>query len=143
MRANEAWYQQFSDVTPSPHPAIDAVAGSGHMSRRIVAELGDGLFATEDKPSIVQHYRGAGGTGPCDGDFDAATTTVREKDILERLTCGADPGRYIEAAQSYIDPGFDRLVMQVAGPGPDGSIDFYQRELDARIRQLKPNNARG
>lgn len=58
------------------------------------------------------------------------------------MTCGADPGRYIEAAQSYIDPGFDRLVMQVAGPGPDGSIDFYQPELDARIRQLKPNNAR-
>ncbi|CAO0835855.1 Luciferase-like monooxygenase OS=Streptomyces microflavus OX=1919 GN=Smic_73560 PE=4 SV=1 [Streptomyces microflavus] len=32
--------------------------------------------------------------------------------------------------------------MQVAGPGPAGSIDFYQRELDARIRQPKPNNAR-
>lgn len=61
---------------PGELPLV-AVAASGHMSRRIVAELGDGLFATEDKPSIVQHYRGAGGTGPCDGDFDAATTTAR------------------------------------------------------------------
>ncbi|MFI8815947.1 TIGR03557 family F420-dependent LLM class oxidoreductase [Streptomyces sp. NPDC055082] len=164
---------------PGELPLI-AVAASGHMSTRIAAELGDGLFATEDKPSIVQHYRDAGGTGPCYGEvpmawapdahtaaraalktsrwaltgwkvmselpnpvnFDAATTTVRENDILEKFACGADPGRYIEVAQSYVDAGFDRLVMQNAGPDPDGFIDFYQRELDARIRQLTPSNVR-
>ncbi|MDQ0700164.1 hypothetical protein QF048_006606 [Streptomyces sp. W4I9-2] len=75
-------------------------------------------------------------------NFDAATTTVREEDILEKFACGTDPGRFVEVAQSYVDAGFDRLVMQNAGPEPDGFIDFYRHELDRRIRQLKPNNTR-
>ncbi|MDJ1130979.1 TIGR03557 family F420-dependent LLM class oxidoreductase [Streptomyces iconiensis] len=41
-----------------------AVAASGAVSSRIAAELGDGLFATEEKPEIVRHYREAGGKGP-------------------------------------------------------------------------------
>ncbi|MGW2229929.1 TIGR03557 family F420-dependent LLM class oxidoreductase [Streptomyces formicae] len=71
-------------------------------------------------------------------NFDAATSTVRAEDILEKFACGPDPARYVEAAQPFVDAGFDRLVMQNAGPDPDGFIDFYERELDARIRKLKP-----
>lgn len=149
------------------------------MSVRIAAELGDSLFATEAKPSFVQHYRDAGGTGPRYGEvpmawtpdahtaahaaletsrwaltgwkvmselpnpvnFDAATTTMREEDVLEKFACGADPERYIEVARSYVDAGFDRLVMQNAGPDPDGFIDFCQREFDGRLRRLEPNTA--
>ncbi|UGY93387.1 TIGR03557 family F420-dependent LLM class oxidoreductase [Streptomyces gobiensis] len=164
---------------PEELPLI-AVAASGPASTRIAAELGDGLFATEDKPEIVQQYRDAGGTGPRYAEvpmawapdehtaakaaretsrwavtgwkvmselpnpvnFDAATTTVREEDILEKFACGTDPARYVEVAQQFVDAGFDRLVMQNAGPDPDGFIDFYQRELDGLIRQLQPTRAR-
>ncbi|SPE62038.1 F420-dependent glucose-6-phosphate dehydrogenase [Streptomyces netropsis] len=76
---------------------------------------------------------------PNPANFDAATTTVREEDILEQFACGPDPARYVEAAQEYVDAGFDHLVMQNAGPDPDGFIDFYQRELDHRIRALQPS----
>lgn len=76
---------------------------------------------------------------PNPANFDAATTTVREEDILEQFACGPDPARYVEAAQGYVDAGFDHLVMQNAGPDPDGFIDFYQRELDHRIRALEPS----
>lgn len=161
-------------------PPLIAVAASGQSSTRIAAELGDALFATEDKPEIVRHYREAGGTGPRYAEvptawaldehsaaraaletsrwavtgwkvmselpnpvnFEAATATVREEDILGKFACGTDPDRYIEVARPFADAGFDRLVLQNAGPDPDGFIDFYQRELDARIRQLKPNNTR-
>lgn len=164
---------------PEELPAI-AVAASGGPSTRIAAELGDGLFATEDKPEIVRLYRDAGGTGPCYAEvpmawapdehtaaqaalktsrwaltgwkvmselpnpvnFDAATATVREEDILEKFACGTDPARYIEVAQKFADAGYDRLVMQNAGPDPDGFIDFYRRELDGRVRQLKPGRAK-
>ncbi|OEJ93220.1 TIGR03557 family F420-dependent LLM class oxidoreductase [Streptomyces thermolilacinus] len=71
-------------------------------------------------------------------NFDAATTTVREEDILAAFACGDDPERYVEKARDYVDAGFDRLVMQNAGPDPDGFIDFYRRELDSRLRALKP-----
>ena len=43
------------------HPAIIAQAAA---SATMAAELGDGLFATEPKSSIVEHYRAAGGSGP-------------------------------------------------------------------------------
>ncbi|WP_327267474.1 TIGR03557 family F420-dependent LLM class oxidoreductase [Streptomyces sp. NBC_01218] len=162
-------------------PPLIAVAASGPESTRIAAELGDGLFATEEKPEIVQHYRDAGGTGPGYAEvpmawapdertaaraalktsrwavtgwkvmselpnpvnFDAATTTVREDDILEKFACGADPARYLQVAQKFVDAGFDHLVMQNAGPDPDGFIDFYRSELDGPVRRLTPKSARG
>jgi G6PDH family F420-dependent oxidoreductase len=165
---------------PEELPLI-AVAASGEPSARIAAELGDGLFATEDKPEIVRHYREAGGDGPgyvevpmawapdertaakavletsrwaVTGwkvmselpnpvNFEAATTTVREEDILEKFACGNDPARYTEVAQSFVDAGFDRLVMQNAGPDPDGFIDFFQRELNEPLRRLRPKGTEG
>ncbi|GAA1519240.1 LLM class F420-dependent oxidoreductase [Streptomyces albidochromogenes] len=161
-------------------PPLIAVAASGGASTRIAAELGDGLFATEDKPEIVRQYREAGGDGPCYAEvpmawapdertaakaaldtsrwavtgwkvmselpnpvnFDAATSTVREEDILEKFACGTDPARYVAVARQFVDAGFDRLVMQNAGPDPDGFIDFYQRELAGRIAGLKPSGDR-
>lgn len=48
---------------PETLPLI-AVAASGPSSIRIAAELGDGLFATEPEPGLVQGYRAAGGDGP-------------------------------------------------------------------------------
>jgi len=41
----------------------------------------------------------------------------------------------VEAVQRYLDAGFGRVVMQNAGPG-SMFIDFYSRELDARLRRL-------
>ncbi|OON73468.1 TIGR03557 family F420-dependent LLM class oxidoreductase [Streptomyces tsukubensis] len=71
-------------------------------------------------------------------NFDAATSTVREEDILAHFACGPDAARYVEVAQPFVDAGFDRLVMQNAGPDPDGFFDFYRRELDGRMRALTP-----
>jgi G6PDH family F420-dependent oxidoreductase len=48
---------------PDELPVI-AVAASGPASARIAAELGDGLFATEPKPDLVQAWERFGGAGP-------------------------------------------------------------------------------
>jgi G6PDH family F420-dependent oxidoreductase len=72
-------------------------------------------------------------------NFEAASATVREDDILARFACGPDPARYVEVAQPFVDAGFDRLALLNAGPDPDGFIDFYQRELAGPIRQLTPS----
>ncbi|MFI0242174.1 TIGR03557 family F420-dependent LLM class oxidoreductase [Streptomyces sp. NPDC016845] len=162
---------------PQEAPVI-AVAAAGPLAARIAAELGDGLFATEDKSEIVEAYHAAGGDGPRyvevpmawapdedagaqaalstsrwavtgwkvmselpnPANFEAATSTVRKEDILAKFACGSDPNRYVEVAQPFVDAGFDRLVMQNAGPDPDGFIDFYQRELDQRLRALTPSS---
>lgn len=71
-------------------------------------------------------------------NFEAATTTVREADILEKFACGPDPARFVEAARSYTEAGFDQLVLMNAGPDPDGFLDFYASELDGPLRRLTP-----
>jgi G6PDH family F420-dependent oxidoreductase len=50
------------DLPEQPPPI--AVAAGGPAAARLAAELGDGLFATEPKPELVQRYQDAGGTGP-------------------------------------------------------------------------------
>lgn len=176
-RSYEGKYFDLDDARvfdlPDQAPPI-AVAASGPQSARLAAEYGDGLFANEPKPEVVDHYRRAGGRGPGYAEvpvawapdeqtaaqaawdssrwalsgwkvmselpnpvnFAAASTTVREEDIRHTFACGPDPDRHIEVAQKFVDAGFDRLVMQNAGPDPNGFFEFYERELDARLRNL-------
>jgi G6PDH family F420-dependent oxidoreductase len=47
---------------PETLPQI-VVAASGQASTSIAAELGDGLFATEPKPELVEQYTSKGGNG--------------------------------------------------------------------------------
>ncbi|PSL00371.1 G6PDH family F420-dependent oxidoreductase [Haloactinopolyspora alba] len=48
---------------PATAPPI-VVAAGGRNAARLAAELGDGLFATEADPDLVDAYRTAGGSGP-------------------------------------------------------------------------------
>ncbi|MFJ1455738.1 TIGR03557 family F420-dependent LLM class oxidoreductase [Nocardia sp. N2S4-5] len=170
-------YLQLSDARvfdlPDEPPVI-AVAAGGRAAAHLAAELGDGLFATEPKAEIVEHYHGSGGKGPRYAEvpmawaedphtaaqaaldtsrwaltgwkvmselpnpvnFAAATTTVREEDIRKQFACGSDPEDYLNAARPYLDAGFDHLVMQNAGPDPDGFIDFFRDDLADRLRAL-------
>jgi alkanesulfonate monooxygenase SsuD/methylene tetrahydromethanopterin reductase-like flavin-dependent oxidoreductase (luciferase family) len=69
-------------------------------------------------------------------NFDAASATVREEDVLQQFACGPDPERHLEQIQQFADAGFDHLVMQNAGPEPDGFMDFWSRELEQPIRKM-------
>ncbi|MGC4935295.1 TIGR03557 family F420-dependent LLM class oxidoreductase [Gordonia sp. DT30] len=67
-------------------------------------------------------------------NFDAASTTVREEDVLEQFACGPDPDRHAEVVKQYVDAGFDQLVLQNAGPDPDGFFDFCKSDLLPGLR---------
>jgi hypothetical protein len=71
-------------------------------------------------------------------NFDAASATVRAEDVTGHFACGPDVARHLEVAQQFVDAGFDHLVLQNAGPDPDGFLDFFQRELAAPLRALRP-----
>ncbi|PRY64678.1 G6PDH family F420-dependent oxidoreductase [Glaciihabitans tibetensis] len=158
---------------PDILPTI-AVAVSGPASIALAAELGDGIFSTEPKSSLVTGFRDAGGTGPLYAEvplawatneqaavdaametsrwavtgwkvmselpnpvnFEAASATVREDDIREQFACGPDAALHVAAARKYVDAGFDHLVMQNAGPDPDGFMDFFASELAPALREL-------
>jgi G6PDH family F420-dependent oxidoreductase len=67
-------------------------------------------------------------------NFDAATATVREEDIFEQFACGPDADVHLAAMQEYADAGYDHLVMQNAGPDPDGFIEFARDEVMPKLR---------
>ncbi|TQM10034.1 TIGR03557 family F420-dependent LLM class oxidoreductase [Pseudonocardia kunmingensis] len=74
-------------------------------------------------------------------NFDAATTTVTEDDVKQKFACGPDPERHVEVVRQFVDAGFDHVVLQNAGPDPDGFIDFFRSELAGRLRELSPQPA--
>lgn len=62
-------------------------------------------------------------------NFEAASQTVRADDIREKFAVGPDAAPYLAALKEYADAGFDHLVLQNAGPDPDGFLDFFAKEL--------------
>ena len=73
---------------------------------------------------------------PNPANFDAASQTVREQDVRGQFALGPDAEPYVEAVKKYADAGFDHLVLQNAGPDPDGFIDFYGKELHDKLQRL-------
>ena len=72
-------------------------------------------------------------------NFAAATTTVGLDDVKGHFACGPDVGRYLEVAQPFVDAGFDHLVLQNAGPDPEGFLRFFSEELEEPLRALTPS----
>ncbi|MEU4774542.1 TIGR03557 family F420-dependent LLM class oxidoreductase [Micromonospora sp. NPDC023644] len=176
-RSYEGRHLQLEDARifdlPQTPPVI-AVAASGRSSATMAAELGDGLFVTEPKASIVEHYRQAGGDGPRYAEvpmawatdeeqavravletsrwmvtgwkvmselpnpvnFDAASAYVEERHVRELFSVGPDPAAHVAAVRPYLEAGYDHIVLQNAGPDPDGFLDFFADDLAARLRAL-------
>ncbi|TDT30046.1 TIGR03557 family F420-dependent LLM class oxidoreductase [Naumannella halotolerans] len=63
------------------------IAAGGDRAAKLAAERGDGLFATEPLPELIEGYRAAGGTGPRYGevplawapDVESAARSAHEK----------------------------------------------------------------
>ncbi|SNS79975.1 F420-dependent oxidoreductase, G6PDH family [Geodermatophilus pulveris] len=69
-------------------------------------------------------------------NFAAASATVTPDDIRGQFSCGPDLDAHVQQAQPYVDAGFDHIVLQNAGPDPDGFLDACERELIGRVRDL-------
>lgn len=83
----------------------------------------------------------AEGFGPADLIDQAIKAEEAGFDFRGQFACGPDVARYVEVAQPFVDAGFDHLVMQNAGPDPDGFIEFFARELEPAVRRLVPHRA--
>ena len=71
---------------------------------------------------------------PNPANFEAASQTVTADDIRRQFAAGPDPETYVQAVRKYTDAGFDHIVLQNAGPDPDGFLDFFAKELKDRLR---------
>lgn len=178
-RSYDGKHRQLEDAQVFDLPAtlpLMPVAAGGPRAARIAAELGDGLFGTEPKASLVDAYHQAGGGGPLYAEVPAGLGArpadrraggpghhpvgprrvegherAAEPGQLRRghhhrhagrragaVRCGPDVARHLQVAQQFVDAGFDHLVLQNAGPDPEGFLDLFTRELAAPLRALTP-----
>ena len=154
-RSYEGKYLQLQDARvwdlPDELPQI-AVAISGSASARIAADLGDGIFATEPKPDIVQAWHGFGGTGPAYAEAplawasteQAAVDAIMEKSkwaltgwkVMSELP---NPVNF-EAATGTVTP--DAVKGQFAcGPDVDRHVEVIQQFVDAGFDHIVTQNA--
>ncbi|TNH31466.1 TIGR03557 family F420-dependent LLM class oxidoreductase [Micromonospora orduensis] len=67
-------------------------------------------------------------------NFEAASAHVEETHIRELFAVGPDPQAHLAKVRSYVEAGFDHIVLQNAGPDPDGFLDFFANDLSGRLR---------
>ena len=73
---------------------------------------------------------------PTPASFEAAAGFVRDEDVAKQIACGPDVERHVAAVKKYADAGFDHLVLLGIGPDQEGFLDFWQKELQPRLRKL-------
>ena len=61
--------------------------------------------------------------------FDAAAKDLTEDDVAEKVICGPDPARLLEAIKEYTDAGFTHVYLHQVGPDQAGFFQFYQEKL--------------
>ncbi|WP_189331296.1 TIGR03557 family F420-dependent LLM class oxidoreductase [Actinoplanes ianthinogenes] len=106
---------KYAEVPMAWAPTAEAAAAEAHRTSRWALT---GWKVMTELPNPV--------------NFDAASQTVRAEDVREKFVCGPEPQPYLDALRTYAEAGFDHLVLQNAGPDPDGFLDFFQREIKPR-----------
>jgi G6PDH family F420-dependent oxidoreductase len=74
-------------------------------------------------------------------NFEAATASVREEDVAETVSCGADAERHAEAIDRWARAGFDRIAIVALGD-TGRFFELWEQELQARLESI-PASTRG
>ncbi|MDX6601215.1 MAG: hypothetical protein QOF13_417 [Solirubrobacterales bacterium] len=61
--------------------------------------------------------------------FEEAAELVGEEEIGEKIVCGPDPQRHLEAIEEFVDAGYDHVYLHQVGPDQEGFFEFYEREV--------------
>ena len=133
-------------VAVEPDPTVlahfDEAGGEGKPRYGQVA-ICYGPDEAECRKIVHEQWRWAGLGWPVMAElpgpknFDAATQYVREQDVAQNVPCGPDTDRHVEAFKKYVDAGFTHVALvQVGGEGQQAFLDWAQRDLLPRLREL-------
>ena len=73
---------------------------------------------------------------PRPSHIEEAARTVRPEDVAEKVVCGPDPERHLEAIAKFVRAGFDHVYVHQVGPDQAGFMRFYEREILPNVREL-------
>jgi coenzyme F420-dependent glucose-6-phosphate dehydrogenase len=71
---------------------------------------------------------------PVPSNFEDASEWADEGAIDEKVVCGPDPERHLEAIAQFINAGYDNVYFHQIGPDQEGFLRFAQRELLPSLR---------
>jgi G6PDH family F420-dependent oxidoreductase len=71
---------------------------------------------------------------PTPAHFEQACTLVTEEMVAERVACGPDLERHVEAIARYAGAGFDELYIGQIGDCHEEFFELYAREILPRFR---------
>ena len=84
----------------------------------------------------------AGQELPNPAHFEQLAKIVTEDMIAERIVCGPDVDRHVEAIQKYLDAGFDQVYVHQIGPNQEAFIEAYAGDVLPRVRSAQPATTR-
>jgi coenzyme F420-dependent glucose-6-phosphate dehydrogenase len=58
---------------------------------------------------------------------------LTEDQVAEKVVCGPDPERHLDAIRAFVDAGYDHVYVHHIGPDQRGAIAFYEREIMAKL----------
>lgn len=138
------------DLPPTP-PRILLAAG-GVAAARLAGEVGDGLFATEPEPDLVDEYARGGGTGPRYAEVSlswAPTESAAAESARNLFRFGAlgwpvqaelpNPSGF-ESASRFVTAD-DMRESFACGPDVDAHTTVARRYVDAGFDHLVLTNA--
>jgi coenzyme F420-dependent glucose-6-phosphate dehydrogenase len=73
---------------------------------------------------------------PLPRHFEQAIGLVTREGVAERVICGPDPSRYVEAIERYANAGFDHVCLHQVGPDQAGFFRFFETELGPRVTEM-------
>jgi len=68
--------------------------------------------------------------------LEEAARAVRPEDVAEKVTCGPDPQRHLDAIEKCVKAGFDHVYVHQVGPDQTGFMRFYAREILPNVKEL-------
>ena len=71
---------------------------------------------------------------PTPAHFEQACSLVTEEMVAERVPCGPDLQRHVQAIERYAKAGFDEVYIAQIGDGHEEFFELYAREILPRFR---------
>jgi coenzyme F420-dependent glucose-6-phosphate dehydrogenase len=66
---------------------------------------------------------------PTPAHFEQATSWVDEDTIAEKIACGPNPQKHVEAIKEFADAGYTHVYVHQVGPDQRSFFQFYEREV--------------
>jgi G6PDH family F420-dependent oxidoreductase len=129
-------------ITTAPDPevaqAFERAGGSGpRIGQATVCYAEDEEQARKTAYEIWPNAALGGTLGqelPAPADFEAAAESmVTEEDVAEKVPCGPDPERHVEAIREYVDAGYDHVYVHQIGRDQEGFLRFYREHVLPRF----------